>query len=157
MQLTKLVEDGAVVASLNASERGPVIRELLEGLAASGRIDDSAVDPLHNAVMKRERKGSTGFGHGVAVPHAKTDKVSQICIAVGLSTDGVEFNALDRQPVYAFFLLLSPQGEPELHLDAMETVFGRLSDEGFRRFLRQSDNIEDVMTLISESDTSSSG
>ena len=65
MELTKLVEDGAVVASLNASERGPVVRELLESLAAAGRIDDSSVDPLHNAVMKRERKGSTGFGHGL--------------------------------------------------------------------------------------------
>ena len=104
MELTKLVEDGAVVASLNASERGPVVRELLESLAAAGRIDDSSVDPLHNAVMKRERKGSTGFGHGVAVPHAKSTMVDNIRIAVGLSPDGVEFNALDRQPVFVFFL-----------------------------------------------------
>ena len=81
MELTKLVEDGAVVASLNASERGPVVRELLESLAAAGRIDDSSVDPLHNAVMKRERKGSTGFGHGVAVPHAKSTMVDNIRIA----------------------------------------------------------------------------
>ena len=157
MELTKLVEDGAVIASLNASERGPVVRELLESLASAGRIDDSSVDPLHNAVMKRERKGSTGFGHGVAVPHAKSTMVDNIRIAVGLSPDGVEFNALDRQPVFVFFLLLSPEGEPELHLDAMETVFGRLSDDGFRRFLRQADSVEDIMTLISESDAASSG
>ena len=50
-----------------------------------------------------------------------------------------------------------PEGEPELHLDAMETVFGRLSDDGFRRFLRQADSVGDVMTLISESDAASSG
>ena len=83
--------------------------------------------------------------------------VDNIRIAVGLSPDGVEFNALDRQPVFVFFLLLSPEGEPELHLDAMETVFGRLSDDGFRRFLRQADSVEDIMTLISESDAASSG
>ena len=109
MELTKLVEDGAVVASLNASERGQVVRELLESLSAAGRIDDSSVDPLHNAVMKRERKGSTGFGHGFAVPHAKATMVDNIRIAVGLSPDVGEFNALDRQPVFVFFLLLSQE------------------------------------------------
>ena len=65
---------------------------------------------------------------------------------------GVEFNALDKQPVYSIFLLLSPEERPEDHLDAMEAIFGNLSHETFRRFLRQANTKDDVLTLLAEAD-----
>ena len=75
-----------------------------------------------------------------------------MAITVGISHTGVEFNALDKQPVYAIFLLLSPEDQPEEHLDAMEAVFGSLSQETFRRFLRQAKTVDEIMTLLQEAD-----
>jgi len=102
--------------------------------------------------LARERKGSTGFGHGVAVPHTKTNLVKKPFAAIGVSTGGVDFNSLDRQPVHSIVFMLSPLSDPESHLNAMETVFGALSQEVFRRFLRQAKTIEEVITLLDETD-----
>jgi mannitol/fructose-specific phosphotransferase system IIA component (Ntr-type) len=104
------------------------------------------------AVAKREKKGSTGFGHGVAVPHVKTVEVTRCVAAIGLHGAGIDFNALDRQPVHAVFLLLSPEEQPEAHLDAMESLFGTLSQENFRKFLKQARSVADVVTLLEEAD-----
>jgi mannitol/fructose-specific phosphotransferase system IIA component (Ntr-type) len=72
--------------------------------------------------------------------------------AVGLSPTGVDFNALDKQPVYSIFLLLSPEDRPEDHLQAMEVIFKNLSKETFRRFLRQAGSVAEVQDLLSEAD-----
>ncbi|MHC4093273.1 MAG: PTS sugar transporter subunit IIA, partial [Planctomycetota bacterium] len=75
-----------------------------------------------------------------------------MAVAVAISQAGVDFNALDRQPVYSILLLLSPEDQPEEHLDAMEAIFGNLSQETFRSFLRQAKSVEDVLTLLEEAD-----
>jgi len=72
--------------------------------------------------------------------------------AIGLSDKGVEFNALDKQPVYSVFLLLSPEDRPEEHLQAMEVIFKNLSKDTFRRFLRQAATIDEIRTLLEEAD-----
>ena len=78
--------------------------------------------------------------------------INKMAVAVAVSSEGVDFNALDRQPVYSIFLMLSPEDKPEDHLDAMEAIFGNLSQETFRRFLRQATSVEDVLTLLEETD-----
>ena len=105
------------------------------------------------AVIKRENRGSTGFGNGVAVPHLKQASVETVIAAIGNAPDGIEFNALDGGPVHSIVLLLSPEDQPALHLEAMEAVFGSLSQETFRRFLRQASTVEDILTLLDDADT----
>ena len=87
------------------------------------------------------------------MPHVKHADVSPMAAAVGVSSDGVDFNALDKQPVYSFILLLSPAQSPDDHLQAMEVIFKNLSQDTFRRFLRQATTTEDVMTLLDEADS----
>lgn len=152
MKLSSLVKDGAIVAQLAAKERDEVITELLDALIASGAVDAGMRDELIRSVLDRERKGSTGFGKGVAVPHVKHAAITEMNAAIGLSAGGVEFNALDKQPVYSVFLLLSPEDKPEDHLHAMEVIFKNLSKDTFRRFLRQATTPEEVRTLLGEAD-----
>lgn len=152
MKLSSLVKDGAIVAQLSASDRDGVITELLDALIAAGAVDGGLRDELIRCVLDRERKGSTGFGKGVAVPHVKHTAITEMNAAIGLSAGGVDFNALDKQPVYSVFLLLSPEDKPEDHLHAMEVIFKNLSKETFRRFLRQASNEEEVRTLLGEAD-----
>ena len=88
----------------------------------------------------------------MAVPHFKHAAIIELAAAVGLSSGGVDFNALDKQPVYSVFLLLSPEDKPEDHLHAMEVIFKNLSKDTFRRFLRQAGSDADVRTLLEEAD-----
>jgi len=152
MKLSSLVKDGAIVSQLAAKERDAVIAELIDALVAAGAADASLRDDLIRCVLDRERKGSTGFGKGVAVPHVKHAAIKEMAAAVGLSSGGVDFNALDKQPVYSVFLLLSPENKPEDHLHAMEVIFKNLSKDTFRRFLRQAGSPDDVRTLLHEAD-----
>ncbi len=152
LKLTKVVAPGAIVPKLASSQRDEVIAELVDALIKSGAADASLRTELINRVLDRERRGSTGFGKGIAVPHVKHKSVSGMAAAIGLSPTGVEFNALDRQPVYSIFLLLSPEHDPEQHLKAMEVIFNSLSNETFRRFLRQATTVQDVVTLLEEAD-----
>ena len=153
MKLLEIVVDGAILPKLVATDRDAAIAEVIDALVGAGAVSPELRDEFVKAIIKREKRGSTGFGHGVAVPHVKHAAISRMAVAVGISRSGIDFNALDKQPVYSIFLLLSPEDKPEDHLDAMEVIFGNLSQDTFRRFLRQARNIEDILTLLDEADT----
>jgi mannitol/fructose-specific phosphotransferase system IIA component (Ntr-type) len=152
MKLSQIISDGAIVPRLASRDRDEVVNELVDALIAAGSAPESLRQELISRVLERERRGSTGFGRGVAVPHVKHKAVTRMAAAVGLSQAGVDFNALDKQPVYSIFLLLSPEDRPEDHLQAMEVIFKNLSKETFRRFLRQATTAEEVRTLLEEAD-----
>jgi len=157
MKLRDIVVEKAIVAPLKSTKRDDAIKELVDTLSKAGAVDGSLVDELAKAVVKREKKGSTGFGHGVAAPHVKTLDVQRVHAAVGIAPAGLEFQALDRQPVHVVFLLLSPEERPEEHIDAMECIFGVLTQDRFRRFLRQAKSPAEVWTLLEEADAASEG
>lgn len=152
LKLTDVVSPGAIVAELEATERDEVIAEMIDALVAAGAAKAEHRDELVAAVLERERKGSTGFGRGVAVPHVKHSGVSKMAAAIGRSSKGIDFSALDRQPVYSVVLLLSPDSSPEDHLKAMEVIFKSLGNETFRRFLRQAGSREEIVELLHEAD-----
>jgi len=152
VKLTEIVGEGAIVASLKSADRDGVILELVDTLVSSGLATPQIRDELAAKVLEREKRGSTGFGRGVAVPHVKHRGVTGMAAAIGLSQRGVDFNALDKQPVYSVVLLLSPEDRPEEHLQAMEVIFKNLSKDTFRRFLRQATTVAEVRTLLEEAD-----
>jgi mannitol/fructose-specific phosphotransferase system IIA component (Ntr-type) len=152
MRLTDIVVRDAIIPDLSATQRDDAIAEIVDALVAAGALSHELKDEFVKAIIKREKRGSTGFGHGVAVPHVKHPAISRMAVAVGISRTGIDFNALDKQPVYSIFLLLSPEDKPENHLDAMEVIFGNLSQDTFRKFLKQARNVDDVMTLLDEAD-----
>jgi len=152
MKLQDIVNEDAIITGLKATRRDEAIEEIVDALVAAGEVSPDLRDEFLAEIIKRENRGSTGFGHGVAVPHVKHPAITRMVVAVATSETGVEFNALDKQPVYSIFLLLSPADRPEDHLDAMEVIFGNLSQETFRRFLRQARERSDVVTLLEEAD-----
>ncbi|MEQ9095071.1 MAG: PTS sugar transporter subunit IIA [Phycisphaerales bacterium] len=152
MKLTEIVNPEAVLPELEATERDDAIVEIIDALVAAGAAKAEHRDELVAAVLERERKGSTGFGRGVAVPHVKHPGVSKMAAGVARSSKGIDFSALDRQPVYSVVLLLSPENSPEDHLKAMEVIFKSLGNETFRRFLRQASTREEIIELLHEAD-----
>lgn len=152
MKLKDFIISDSVVADLKATDRDSALRELTEALAAAGALPTSAVEEIVAALIKREQNGSTGFGKGVAVPHVKHPKVKRMAGTIGRSVVGIDFAALDHQPVYTIFLLLSPENLPQQHLQAMNIVFSNLQKDMFRRFLRQSASREAIVELLDEAD-----
>lgn len=152
MKLREFVVAEAILPDLKAQDRDGAIREMVESLSTSGALPQSAVDEVIKAVIKRELNGSTGFGKGVAVPHVKHAGVKKMMAAVGRSAAGVDFKALDHQPVYSVVLLLSPENEPQQHLAAMNIIFSNLQKDMFRKFLRQASTREQVLDLLDEAD-----
>jgi nitrogen PTS system EIIA component len=152
VKLREFIVTEAITPQLRATDRDGAIRELVEALAAAGSLPADAVDEIVAALIKREQNGSTGFGKGVAVPHVKHAKVTRMAGAIGRSSGGIDFAALDHQPVYNIFLLLSPDNAPQQHLQAMNIVFSNLQKDTFRRFLRQSETRETIIELLDEAD-----
>jgi PTS system fructose-specific IIA component/PTS system nitrogen regulatory IIA component len=152
MKLTEIVPKGAVVAPLESQDRDGAINELISALIASGACDESMREPIRGRVLERERKLSTGFGRGVAVPHAKHPATQQVSAAIGVSQRGIDFASPDKQPVYIVVLLLSPEERPEDHLRAMEAVFKHLSKDSFRRLLRQAQSPAEVWEVLVSAD-----
>ena len=152
MKLMDIIVKDAIIPKLKATNRDGVITEMVDALVTSGCISEDQREEFTKSIIRRENKGSTGFGHGVAVPHVKHADIKTMHIAIGNSSEGVDFKALDREPVYSIVLLLSPEDQPENHLDAMEAIFSSLSQDTFRRFLRQANSSDDILTLLTETD-----
>ena len=145
----------ATIPELKAYDRDGVIAELVSSLGKTGRLGKGKSKELARAVIKRENEASTGMGKGVAVPHVKHKAVKDVVAVIGLSSVGIDFSALDKQPVYSVILLISPVNEPDKHLQAMENIFRHLQHEKFRRFLRQCRSTAQVEDLLREVDENS--
>ncbi|HYE18060.1 MAG TPA: PTS sugar transporter subunit IIA [Tepidisphaeraceae bacterium] len=152
MKLSDFIVSEAIIPALASTDRDGVLRDLVSSLADAGALPRDAVDEVVAALVKREQNGSTGFGKGVAVPHVKHPKVKKMAGTVGRSEAGVDFAALDHQPVYSVVLLLSPENAPQQHLQAMNIIFSNLQKDMFRRFLRQSATREAIVDLLQEAD-----
>jgi len=142
----------AAIPELQTTDRDGAIAELVSSLDEAGRLKRGKRKDIIKAVIERENEASTGMGKGVAVPHVKHSAVKDIVAAVGLSGSGIDFSALDKQPVYSVILLLSPVDSPDRHLQAMENIFRQLQQEKFRKFLRQCHTPEQIEDLLKEVD-----
>jgi len=142
----------ATVPALAGTDRDSVIAELVSALAEAGRVPSDCADEIAEAVIARENEASTGMGKGVAVPHVKHPRVTDVVAAIGQTETGIDFSALDEQMVYSVILLISPVNNPDKHLQAMENVFRHLQKEKFRKFLRQCRQPAQLEDLLKEAD-----
>jgi mannitol/fructose-specific phosphotransferase system IIA component (Ntr-type) len=152
MKLSDIIVTGAIIADLDAATRDQAIERLVQALAEAGAIAKRSVKDAVAAVLKRENQATTGIGRGISLPHAKIKSLKKVVGAIGRSTKGIDFNALDSKPVYTVILLLSNPDDPDEHLQAMETIFKHVQRDIFRRFLRQSETAKAIAELIQEAD-----
>jgi len=152
MRLLDFICTDAILPDMKAETAREAVDEMIGALIQGGAIPKAHRRLIVDAVMRRERKGTTGFGNGVAIPHEKLPAVRGVVGTVARSPIGVEFAALDGRPVHLFFLVLSNPDHPEEHLKAMEHIFRSIKDENFRRFMRQAKTREEIIELLREAD-----
>ncbi len=150
MRMSDFVVREAIVPELAANTKEGVIREMVNSLRSNGYFKGGEPEDIVKAILKRELLGSTGIGRGVAIPHTKHTSVDRLIGTVALSKSGVSFDSLDGEPVFVFFLLVSPQDRPGDHLRALENVSRCLRDDGFVRSLRQATTREAIWDLLQE-------
>jgi fructose-specific phosphotransferase system IIA component len=150
MALIDLIKPEVIKVPLESKSKEAVIRELLQILVDAGRLSD--FDAAYDALLAREARGSTGLEDGIAVPHAKTDTVSSLNLAMGIAPDGIDFQALDGKPSTLFFLMLAPPDQSGPHIEALSEIARLTQSKSFCRMLLRARDAEEVAGLMTEED-----
>ena len=130
MKLGDLLDKDLVLPTISARTKKEVLAELVAAAAAGGQgVDEQAA---LNVLLEREKLGTTGIGDGIAIPHGKLDCIDSICVVVGRSVEGVDFESLDHKPCHIFFLVLAPEQVAGMHLRVLAHISRLLKDEQFR-------------------------
>ena len=120
MKLSKITSPDLIKIGVRSQTKTELLLELLDLLVAKGQVHDR--EKVLKALLVRESQQSTGLESGIAVPHAKTDAVSILQLAVGVSKDGMDFDSLDSKPSRLFFLMLAPPGASGPHIEALSEI-----------------------------------
>ena len=148
MKIHEVLDKKAIKIGLEATDKESVLKELVAVLSTVRNIGDQKA--IVKALIERENLGSTGIGQGIAIPHGKTDKVSELIAVMGVSRKGVNFDALDGELVYIFFLLVTPKDASGPHLKALAQISRLLRDSYFCELIRRCKTPEEVHALIKD-------
>jgi len=150
MDLGDILTKEQILTDLQAADRWQAIDELIGNLVATGKIQAQHRDAVTAAVKKRETSMSTGIGFGIGIPHASTELIPEVVGALGRSKKGVNFDALDNQPVNLVMLFLVPQGQFQKHLHTLANIAKLLHNADFRQALEQAPDAEAMFKTIAE-------
>ncbi|MFC1868360.1 PTS sugar transporter subunit IIA [Thermodesulfobacteriota bacterium] len=150
MRLSEILEEANIIPDLKARDKKRVIEELAEAIINSRPSLDK--DSLVRVLLEREHLGSTGIGDGVAIPHGKFQGVNEPIISFGRSLKGLDFESMDGQPVFLFFLLVAPENSASVHLKALARIAKILKNGSFRKMLMEALTREDLYKTIVQND-----
>lgn len=150
MDLGDILSKEQIITDLLAMDRWQAIDELISNLVTTGKIRPEHRDSIAAVVKKRESSMSTGIGFGIGIPHASTDLISEVVGSLGRSKSGVNFDALDNQPVNLVMLFLVPQGQFQKHLHTLANIAKLLHKAEFRQALEQAPDAEAMLRIIKE-------
>jgi fructose-specific phosphotransferase system IIA component len=150
MDLGDILTEDQIITDLKAADRWEAIDELIGNLVTTGKIKPEHRDTIAAVVRKREQSMSTGIGFGIGIPHASTDLIQEVVGALGRSKAGVNFDALDNQPVNLVMLFLVPQGQFQKHLHTLANIAKLLHKEEFRKALQDAPDAAAMLKIIKE-------
>lgn len=148
MKLTNLIEPDLIKLGLESSSKPEVLEELVTLLADAERIKDK--DEFMKAVLDREAICSTGIGKGIAIPHSRNASITEVTVALGRSQQGIDFEALDNEPVHLVFLLAAPMNAGNVYLKALARLSRLLRLSEFRTAILEAGTKEEILSIIEE-------
>jgi PTS system nitrogen regulatory IIA component len=150
MKIVDLIKRDMVIPALEATEKKPILEELAKYMAEhNGRIDRAT---LARVLIEREMLASTAIGEGVAIPHGKLGPVGEIVACLGRATRGVEFDSMDGQPTFLFFVLVAPESSTGAHLKALARISRVFKDPEFRKRLLAAPDAETMYNVVADED-----
>ncbi|ENM5735129.1 PTS sugar transporter subunit IIA [Vibrio mimicus] len=144
--INQLINANLIQLDLQANSKQEVFEELINILHAQGRISDKAT--FLNDIQAREELGNTGFEDGVAIPHAKSAAVTQPAVAIGVSKKGIDYGAEDGLPSKLFFMIASPDGGDDHHIEVLAELSSKLIEEGFIDAFLNAETSEQALEIL---------
>jgi mannitol/fructose-specific phosphotransferase system IIA component (Ntr-type) len=151
MRLSDILQPGCVKVPLEATTKQDAIFELADLLC--DQVGITARQSLKDAIWQREQTRTTGIGHGVAIPHGKTDGCARLVMAVGRTAEPIDFHAIDKQPVDLILLLASPIDQTGPHIQALAAISRLLTDPHLRAMIKRAASAADLLRIIVEHET----
>jgi PTS system nitrogen regulatory IIA component len=150
MNIMDILVKDAVILNLGVRTKRDVLREMAAALAkVEPQIE---ADRLLEVLLEREALQSTGIGEGVAIPHGKLAGLDRLVACFARSPEGVEFESIDGQPTYHFFLLVVPEHSGGQYLKALARISRFFRDAAFRQRLSDAESLQEVIRAIEEED-----
>lgn len=150
MKIVDLIRREMLLPSLRSTDKPGIIKELAAHLAANHPDIDR--EELTRVLIEREGLASTAIGEGVAIPHGKLPSVHDIVACLGRVRRGVDFDSMDGQPTYLFFVLVAPETSTGAHLKALARISRVFKNPDFRRRLLSADDADHMYEVIAEED-----
>lgn len=150
MKIKDLLKPNLMILDLKADSKESAINEMIDKYVAEGVVTDR--EKYLKGILDREAESTTGIGDGIAMPHAKTDAVNQAAVLFAKSSQGVDFNALDGQPVHLFFMIAAPEGANNAHLQALAKLSSLLIDPDLVAKLKKAQSADDVIKLFEDAE-----
>ena len=150
MRITDLLDKRSISLNETPKTKSEALDRIIDLMVASGKINDR--EAYREQVYAREEESTTGIGEGIAIPHGKCDAVTKPGLAAMVVKDGVEFDALDGQPVTLMFLIAAPNTKDNVHLDVLSKLSVLMMDEVFADALRNAKSADEFLDIIDKAD-----
>ncbi|MBI5360214.1 MAG: PTS sugar transporter subunit IIA [Planctomycetes bacterium] len=152
MKLAELLPKNAIVIDLKSADKKGAIKELASTFKDAYGFKTAKITAITGKIMDREKQGTTGVGGGVAVPHAKIEGIDGICGAFGKSAAGIDFSAIDGEPVNLIFLVIAPPDKQQDYLETIKRISIVIRKPNVCKFLKQIKTVNEVIELLAEMD-----
>lgn len=151
MKISDILKEDFIIADLDAGDKQEALTEVSLFLERKGVIQEHG--KLLQALLDREKLGSTGIGDNMAIPHTKYESIEQINTVFARSLKGIEFQSLDRKPVHFIFLLLAPPASTGLHLKALAKIARLFKNPSLRENILKAEDASAIHALLLEEDS----
>jgi mannitol/fructose-specific phosphotransferase system IIA component (Ntr-type)/voltage-gated potassium channel Kch len=148
LSLSKKLTPQRIILRLKARTKEEAIRELVEAAIAPHRVPEQ--DEVVRSILEREQIESTGIGDGIAIPHARTEVVEDICMCLGTSLKGIDYNSIDGKPVHILLLLVASESAHEVYVNTLSSIASLFNDRAFRQNIIRCSDAFQVINLIKE-------
>ena len=150
MRITDLLDARSISLDCSPKTKQEALDTAVALMVKSGKINDE--EAYRRQVYAREEESTTGIGEGIAIPHGKCDAVTKPGLAAMVIKDGVDFDALDGEPVTLLFLIAAPNTKDNVHLDVLSKLSVLMMDEDFSNGLRNAKSVEEFLKIIDKAD-----
>ncbi len=150
MRLTDVMKEDFILTDLKSGKKAELLEEMISGI--SRKIGGLDRERVLETVIEREKLGTTGIGNGVAIPHGKVKDFGEIKVFFGRSKKGVDFDSMDKMPVYLFFMILAPENSAAAHLKILASISHLFRIQDLRARLMNAESRSEIYDIIVEAD-----
>jgi nitrogen PTS system EIIA component len=151
MKIDEILKKDYVIADIAGKNKSDVIKEMTECLKQNNTIKDDQA--LYTTLMEREKLGSTGIGENVAIPHGKSDELTQIITVFARSLSGIDFESLDQKPVHFVCMVIAPAHSTGQHLKVLARISRLFKNQTFREGILKAEDSNAIYSILLEEDS----